>query len=932
MAAKRRTSVWVSLTLALTMTLGPALHAWAQTTGVRRPIIISFGQPNIWSLEQAHYLLARMRDQSLDLKTRMPDTSDLDPNESNGTRLRSLRTFLGVGVGFDQAAGLQNSLFGEDAKVNRARRQTLLANRDQLQTQLLAASDDLEARKVERETMNVNGASDAEKKLKDAEVAQAATKKTALSDNIADVDKQLGALSVQGGTLTSPTPPDAATSKLADSVADKMLGSDDFKKELANDVRLNAETVLENHIQMQYEIIAKQLTLLRDEVGPGQRLVFLELPQSFYTVPDKANRKLAQVWWHVDGFYKSPPPSPTPTPSTSPTPCATPTPSPTPPATPTPTPAPTPRMPFIADANAWYERMIKNPYNGDAPVPTADILRNLTPANFEKVDIYANWHPDGDQSRSVSESRGSQIRAVDLIPRESSLNVNDIQDQVKNFNLAGAFSFLFGLGGRIDFQRQRRLYEQYMHQDIFASAFGKGDHDFGWTFGPLPGTQRIAPGLHTTYAVLVVPDEAVAIKLTAKGCYLRRTDYAPGNFRDTDESESENQETIANASGNVECQEQKEFNIPIPGTSENNFWVTGIDYRQVKPGERAVVMVHGEYFSPQIGVLVDGVPLRKAVGVAQVEVISSHRSDAYVPEPRGEYEFVNSKELVLAFTMPKEFKGTPSIALVTPGRARVINDLRVVINKSYKDGPYKYKKLPEDPCTLEENSIWVRLDSQKPIFAADAPGVSLSIGDLNVLRINAGVATAYLTGTKFDGSEKILVNGVELGNATGSKTQETDTLYKLTFPVDDSDTWNVTVIQTTTAEGKESKTDVSKNFPNPTQLKITEDPTVLSYSPESDPPSLTVKLVGSGFTSTVRASATGDGHDIPATLSRVSMREAAVTLKSPTETVIVTLTDAVSGQSVSTIVSRPKPKEKKPKPKYRVFEGDEQGGDDSSPP
>jgi hypothetical protein len=62
--------------------------------------------------------------------------------------------------------------------------------------------------------------------------------------------------------------------------------------------------VLDNHIQMQYELIAKQLTLLRDEVGPGERLVFLELPHSIYTTPGKAEEKLAQVWWHIDGCVR----------------------------------------------------------------------------------------------------------------------------------------------------------------------------------------------------------------------------------------------------------------------------------------------------------------------------------------------------------------------------------------------------------------------------------------------------------------------------------------------------------------------------------------------------------------------------------------------------------------------------------------------------
>ncbi len=34
----------------------------------RKPIVVSFGQPNIWSLEQAHYLLARMHMTNLELQ------------------------------------------------------------------------------------------------------------------------------------------------------------------------------------------------------------------------------------------------------------------------------------------------------------------------------------------------------------------------------------------------------------------------------------------------------------------------------------------------------------------------------------------------------------------------------------------------------------------------------------------------------------------------------------------------------------------------------------------------------------------------------------------------------------------------------------------------------------------------------------------------
>src|SRR5882724_6656792 len=72
-----------------------------QGQGRGKPVIITFGQPNIWSLEQAHYLLARMHERSLDLASRTPSDADLDPNATNGSRLSTLKTLLEAGVSFD---------------------------------------------------------------------------------------------------------------------------------------------------------------------------------------------------------------------------------------------------------------------------------------------------------------------------------------------------------------------------------------------------------------------------------------------------------------------------------------------------------------------------------------------------------------------------------------------------------------------------------------------------------------------------------------------------------------------------------------------------------------------------------------------------------------------------------------------------------------
>jgi hypothetical protein len=269
----------------------------------------------------------------------------------------------------------------------------------------------------------------------------------------------------------------------------------------------------------------------------------------------------------------------------------------------------------------------------------------------------------------------------------------------------------------------------------------------------------------------------------------------------------------------------KKFDLVIPSTTNNNFWITGINYRPVKPGERATVYLHGDYFSPQIGVLVNGIALRHSVGLAQSELALPRRDTTFEPSPVGDFEFVNSKLLVLSFSI-SDFKGTPTIALVTPGRARVINNLRLVINDSYKcsafkppncpqakrlflengkpvpatykiteensntvvfdeDGnrvrfteqpvsddegkpvPVTYKKASEDENVSEKDSIWVRLDSQAALFSAASPSPVLTVDALRVFEPAALATTfrALITGSKFAAGDEIRVNGSAISTA-----------------------------------------------------------------------------------------------------------------------------------------------------------------------
>jgi hypothetical protein len=67
-----------------------------------RVITVNAEQPNVWTLEQAHYLLAQMHRRNLDLKAK--SLEDLDPNEINGLRFEVMRMLIEFGATFNQGA------------------------------------------------------------------------------------------------------------------------------------------------------------------------------------------------------------------------------------------------------------------------------------------------------------------------------------------------------------------------------------------------------------------------------------------------------------------------------------------------------------------------------------------------------------------------------------------------------------------------------------------------------------------------------------------------------------------------------------------------------------------------------------------------------------------------------------------------------------
>src|ERR1051326_930224 len=239
----------------------PILRAQSGQSQTGQPVLITFGQPNIWSLEQAHYLLARMRSQALKLQSKEFGESDLDPNEINSTRLDTLKELLGIGVGFNQGIGFQNEQAKRELNFNQDRRHTLLAQRDQRQAELRTVNDQLATLRIERERMNESKTTtDEEKKTKEVEIEQKIQQQTQLNGEIGSLTSEINGITATSTALTSPSPP-PLPSPLPDSIADKLVATSEFQKQLSNLPKLGASTKLDNYLNLQYEILAKQLSV-----------------------------------------------------------------------------------------------------------------------------------------------------------------------------------------------------------------------------------------------------------------------------------------------------------------------------------------------------------------------------------------------------------------------------------------------------------------------------------------------------------------------------------------------------------------------------------------------------------------------------------------------------------------------------------------------
>src|SRR5687768_17265855 len=188
---------WQALVLVVVLLLsGIRIPIYAQ-----KPVVITIGHPNIWSLEQAHYLLSRMRAQNLQLSNKAPGQDDLDPNAANGIRIQTLKMLLDISTALDTPLGATNRLISSDQRFNQRRRQELLTRTDTLYSDLDRVTAELAVLKVERERMNKENADEATKKLKDAEIDAATVRQDTARERLKATSDELKGLTSSQGKL-----------------------------------------------------------------------------------------------------------------------------------------------------------------------------------------------------------------------------------------------------------------------------------------------------------------------------------------------------------------------------------------------------------------------------------------------------------------------------------------------------------------------------------------------------------------------------------------------------------------------------------------------------------------------------------------------------------------------------------------------------------
>ena len=191
-----------------------------------QPIVFSFGRPSIWSLEQAHYLLARMHAENLGLVSKWPDDDVLDPNATNASRINLLKSMLELGVTYDQTAGLQN----QATQRNFNRLQVLDGRLDARREELKTIEKELAALKVEEAEAKKNNPNDLNLPLKRVAVENKDAEKNRVNAEITSLEAERKELPKSSATPTKAEAGAADPTQLPDTLYETMLKNNNLNE------------------------------------------------------------------------------------------------------------------------------------------------------------------------------------------------------------------------------------------------------------------------------------------------------------------------------------------------------------------------------------------------------------------------------------------------------------------------------------------------------------------------------------------------------------------------------------------------------------------------------------------------------------------------------------------------------------------------------
>jgi cell division protein FtsB len=95
-------------------------------------VIVTLGKPNVWTMEQAHYLLEKNRAHDLGIAT--ADLGALDANEIVGYRLEAIKSLLAAQVQYDATVGKKNNATVSQYNTDMAQYNLLRDQFDELRT------------------------------------------------------------------------------------------------------------------------------------------------------------------------------------------------------------------------------------------------------------------------------------------------------------------------------------------------------------------------------------------------------------------------------------------------------------------------------------------------------------------------------------------------------------------------------------------------------------------------------------------------------------------------------------------------------------------------------------------------------------------------------------------------------------------------------